>query len=298
MFDVGNGNLLRKCSQCETVSALDYADPSEVYVDGYMFGETGKFGIGIDVREPGFHRYLLGVAHRRLEMIERATGLRAEALLDVGSGTGEVLMAARERGWRGTGVEPERTGAEVATERGLDVKVALLEESGLPERSFDVVSAFHVLEHMPDSRAFLSTLARWARPGGFVVVEVPNWASVQRRRFGPAWGHLRPHEHVVHFTPETLVRTCRACGIEPVVVRSPVYLSPPQDFDQALWDLGRPQGRFRHLLVRLTRSQVVDGRTVRHPTSVGWRALRLAEKLHDRAGVGSVVLCVGRIGGG
>src|SRR5207302_1496715 len=177
----------------------------------------------------------------------RASGIRGGRLLDVGCGTGEVLLAARARGWTAQGVEPERTGAEVARARGVDVRVSPLEQSGLPERSFDVVSAFHVLEHMPDSRAFLGTLARWARSGGFVTIEVPNWRSVQRRRLGADWPGLRPGEHLAHFTPETLRRALKEAGIEPVLTRSPVYLGPPQGLGHALDDLVR-HGRYRTLL--------------------------------------------------
>ncbi len=166
-FTLGGRFSLRRCRECETVSALDYADPTEVYVDGYMFGEVGEFGL--DVRAPLFQQYLVRVANRRVNMIEKATGLRCGTLLDVGSGTGEVLLAASGRGWSAKGVEPERTAAEMARDRGQDVTISTLEQSGIPERSFDVVSAFHVLEHMPDSRAFLRTMSRWARPGGFLV---------------------------------------------------------------------------------------------------------------------------------
>lgn len=292
-FDVGAGNILRRCRACDTVSAPSYVDPAEVYVDGYLFGQAGRFGV--DVRDPTFQRYLMEVASRRMRMIERATGTRAGALLDVGCGSGEVLAAARARGWRTQGVEPERTGAQMARHRGLDVAVATLEEAGLPERSYDVVSIFHVLEHMPDSRSFLRTLARWARPGGAVVVEVPNWHGVQRRRLRADWPGLRPGEHLVHFTPRTLAATMRASGIEPVCVRTPVYIGPPQTLDHALTDLVR-HGRYRRLVELLSTVRSVDGGAARFPTRLGWALLRATGAVYDRAGVGSVVLCVGRVG--
>jgi 2-polyprenyl-3-methyl-5-hydroxy-6-metoxy-1,4-benzoquinol methylase len=292
-FDLGNGSPLRRCENCETVSALDYANPSEVYVDGYMFGEAGPFGL--DVRDPLFQQYLIRVADRRIRMIERAAGVRGGALLDVGSGTGEVLLAATRRGWWAEGVEPERTAAAMARDRGLRVTIGKLEDSGLPERSFDVVSAFHVLEHIADSRSFLGTMARWARPGGFVAIEVPNFASVQRRRLGEQWSGLRPREHLVHFTPSTLKRTFRAAGLEPVLVRSPAYIGPPQSLDQALWDLVRPHGRLRRLLAPLSRPHGADDETL-YPTRPGWALLRLVEAAYDGAGVGAVVVCVGRVG--
>jgi SAM-dependent methyltransferase len=293
-FDLGAGNHLRRCAACATVSAFDYVAPEDIYVDGYMFGEAGAFGL--DVRAPEFQAYLRRVAHRRLELIEGATGRRAGSLLDVGSGTGEVLLSARERGWRVQGVEPERTAATMARDRGLPVTIASLEDSGLPERSFDVVSAFHVLEHLPDSRAFLRTLARWARPGGFVVIEVPNFASVQRRRLAQRWTGLRPREHLVHFTPETLKATFAAAGIAPVAVRSPAYVGPPQSLDQALWDLVRPSGRLRRLLAPLSPARLVAGSPVRYPGRLAWKTLGLVERLYDTAGAGTVVLCVGRVG--
>ena len=289
-FDLGAGNRLRRCTACETVSAEDYVDPVEVYVDGYMFGQAGRFGV--DVRHPTYQRYLARVADRRVAMIERATGRRRGSFLDVGSGTGEVLLAARERGWRVQGVEPERTGAQMARDRGLEVAVSSLEASGLPERSFDVVSAFHVLEHLPDSRSFLRTLARWARPGGAVVIEVPNWRSVQRRRLRGDWLNFRPGEHLVHFTPRTLAATMRASGLEPLEVRSPAYVGPPQTLDHALGDLVR-HGRYRRLVEPLSRVCTVDGAQARFPTRAGWAVLRATEAVYDRAGVGAVVFCVG-----
>jgi SAM-dependent methyltransferase len=292
-FDLGRGNPLRRCEQCATVSAPDYADPAEVYVDGYMFGEAGPFGL--DVRAPEFQRYLIRVAGHRVRALERATKLRRGSLLDLGSGTGEVLLAARDRGWRARGVEPERTAAEMARERGLDVTVSMLEDSALPERSFDVVCAYHVLEHQPDSRSFLRMMARWARPGGFVAIEVPNWRSVQRRRLGERWSGLRPREHLVHFTPETLAAAFHAAGIEPVSVRSPAYVGPPQSLDEALWDLVRPAGWLRRLLAPLCRRRGNGPTAPLIPTGAAWAALRVVEAAYDAAGAGAVVVCVGRV---
>jgi SAM-dependent methyltransferase len=291
-FQLGPGAPLRRCRGCATVSAATYADPGEVYGDGYMLGRRGPFGV--DVRHPTYQAYLARVAHRRISMIERAIGARGGSLLDVGCGAGEVLAAAHDRGWRTQGVEPEGTGAEVARARGLDVVVATLEESGLPERSYDVVSAFHVLEHLPDSRAFLGSLARWARPGGAVVVEVPNWRGVPRRRLGADWRDLRPGEHLVHFTPQTLTSVMRASGIAPVAVRTPAYIGPPQTLDHALNDLVR-HGRYRRLVSPLSHRRTVNGAQARFPTRTGWAVLRATEAAYDRAGVGTVVFCVGTV---
>ena len=282
--------MLRRCSRCDTVSAEQYADPAEVYVAGYMSGNAGPFGI--DASHPTFQRYLGRVARRRIEIVESVGRVKRGSWLDVGCGTGEVLGAARSRGWATTGVEPEQSSAAAARARGLDVRATTLERSGLPQRSFDVVSAFHVLEHMPDSRAFLASLRRWARPGGFVVIEVPNWRTVQRRRLRQHWSALRPGEHLVHFTPDTLTRTLRSAGIEPLRTRTPMYLGPPQSVEHALNDLGR-YGRLRRLIGPFTAVRAEGGVESRYPTRAGWMLLRMMEMVYDKAGVGSVVLCIG-----
>ncbi|MEO9119878.1 MAG: class I SAM-dependent methyltransferase [Solirubrobacteraceae bacterium] len=290
-FTLGESGDLQRCAACATVSAPRYVDPSEVYVDGYMFGQVGRFGL--DVRPPSFQAYLRRVTARRVRIVERATRARRPGdWLDVGAGTGELLAGARERGWRVQGVEPERTAAAASRARGLAVAQAELEAAGLPERSFDVVSAFHVLEHIPDSRAFLRSLARWVRPGGHVVIEVPNFAAYQRGRLGPLWPGLRPGEHLVHFTPRTLAATVRAAGLSPVAVRSPVYVGPPQDLAQALWDLGRPAGRLGRALAPLSPAPTAGAARV--PGAVAWGVLRGFDRFYDAAGIGAVVLCVAR----
>src|ERR1700729_886807 len=99
---------------------------------------------------------------------------------------------------------------------------------------------------------------RHARPGGAVVVEVPNWRGVPRRRLGGSWRDLRPGEHLAYFTPRTLAAVMRASGIVPVAVRTPAYVGPPQTLDHALADLVR-HGRYRRLLEPLSRVRTVDG---------------------------------------
>lgn len=287
-FDFGDQRLCR-CAQCRTVYAAEYGDPSEIYKDGYLFGETD---FGIDVRAPQFQAYLAQVCDRRARLLENITGGQG-SLLDVGCGTGEFAEAAVKRGWRVQGVEPEATGAEMARNRGVDVRTATLEESGLPEGAYDVVTAFHVLEHVPDGRAFLRALARWARPGGHVVVEVPNFRSVVRRRTGAGWVHLRPLEHLIYLEPATLRGAFERAGLEPVAIRTPTWVTPPQSLDEALWDLAFPP--IRWLVAPLGGGHRSNGGQAAAPGRAGWPLIRAVEALYDRLRVGMVVLGVARV---
>jgi SAM-dependent methyltransferase len=259
---------LRRCSACATVYAREYADPDEVFVDGYFEGGAGSFGI--DTAHPRFQAFMAEVCARRCAFVESLGG--TGSLLDVGCGGGELLRAALARGWQASGAEPMAEAAELARGRApaADIRVGLSSEVGFEERSFDAVCAFHVLEHMPDSRAFLRELARFARPGGLVVVETPNYASLLRRRHGQNWIHLRPLEHLVHFTPQTMRAALAGAGLEPVRVTTPT------------WIVGEH-----------TPAELASELALRRPLGVHALARGL-EALYRRRGVGAVVLGAGR----
>jgi SAM-dependent methyltransferase len=269
-FELGDAEL-RRCHACETVYARSVADPSAIYVDGYYSGETS---FGIDIRHPRFQAYLGEVNTQRARLLEQTVG-RPGSALDVGCGVGDLLMALRERGWRVTGIEPIPEAAQSARERGLDVRTGTLEELGDSPGAWDVASAVHLLEHLPDALGFLRTLARQVRPGGHVLIESPNWASRLRRTHGPRWTHLRPLEHVVHWTPETLGATLRRAGLEPVSVRTLTWRSELHTPTEAAADVARPW------LASLS-------------SPVSLRAASVARRLDQRRGLGMVVWAVAR----
>lgn len=281
---VSDEHSVRECGACGTVFAPAYAEPEDVYVDDYLLGQgrqESSFGIHFDVLDPRFQEYLGRVGHDRMRKVEAITP--TGSFLDVGCGTGEVLAAAKERGWSTTGVEPIAKEAAFAREqRSLDVITSTLEDSGLPQSSFDVVAAFHVLEHMPQPTEFLRSTARWAKPGGHVVIEVPNFGSRARlrsRQFN-GWRHLRPLEHINHFTPATLEEALRRAGLRPVAISAPTYTGPPQTPLEGLDDLVR--NRWAPLVRRL-------------PTAVAWRLLHRLERSDERDGTGMVVFGVARV---
>jgi SAM-dependent methyltransferase len=212
-----------------------YADPDAIYADGY-YSDASPFGI--DVRHPRFQAFLREVNERRADLLTSILGATG-SLLDVGCGTGDFMAAMRDRGWTVLGVDPIAESGEIARSRGLDVRTAMLADAGVAQGEWDVVSAFHVLEHVPDAAAFLRELAAWARPGGHVLVESPNWNSHLRRTAGDRYVHLRPLEHVVHLEPRTLRLAFERAGLEPVAIRTPTWPAKLQTPAEALADTGR-----------------------------------------------------------
>jgi SAM-dependent methyltransferase len=124
--------------------------------------------------------------------------------LDVGCGSGGALGVAQELGWRVAGVEMDAAAAAKARRYGARVHAGDLLGAPFAPGEFDCVTAFHVLEHVPDPVAAVRRMLEWLAPSGLLVIEVPNAGGLGARLFGRAWSGLELPRHLSHFTPETL----------------------------------------------------------------------------------------------
>lgn len=161
---------------------------------------------------------LVGLAHRvigalRLRILRPAARGR---LLDVGSGKGHFLAAARRAGWDATGIEFSTAAAEEARRRyGVETLVADWSTVALNGK-YDVITMWHVLEHLPDPAAAMRRARSLIAPDGRLVISVPNGSSLQAQVFGPSWFHLDTPRHLYHFTPTSLCRLAERTGFEVV----------------------------------------------------------------------------------
>ena len=132
--------------------------------------------------------------------------------LEVGAGTGWMLRALRERGWRALGNERSLEAALAArAAAGVPIFVGDL-GAVRPAPALDLVIMFHVLEHLADPLAELRAVARRLRPGGALVLGLPNIASWQARLAGRHWMHLDVPRHLCHFTPDSIERALAVSG--------------------------------------------------------------------------------------
>lgn len=162
-------------------------------------------------------------------------------LLEIGSGYGHFLAAARDAGYRVRGVELSRTGVANARDRlGLDVLAGQLADDPDPEPA-DVVCFWDTLEHVPDPLAFLTEVrARMSGPDALAALSVPSFASLPARLLRSRWWTLKPEQHIWHFTPDTLrLLAARAGLVITRVVTNPVAGSNAGRLD-SLVALARP----------------------------------------------------------
>jgi SAM-dependent methyltransferase len=144
-------------------------------------------------------------------LADRAPG----RLVDVGCGRGDLGAHLIERGWSVTGIEPSANACEAAGARGLDARQGTVDDVELEPGFYDAAVFRHSLEHVTDPVAALVRVRDALRPGGLVLISVPNFGCWQRRRFGSRWYHLDLPRHRVHFTGTGLARALERAGLEP-----------------------------------------------------------------------------------
>lgn len=163
-----------------------------------------------------------------VEQIEVVLG-RKGRLLDIGVGRGDVLIAAKARGWEIEGVEPSSTFADYAEKR-LVTKIwrVPIEDAEIPANDFDAVILSAVLEHLYDPDAVMMKISRILKSGGLLFVDVPNEAGLYFR-VGNAYQKLRGRDwcvnlaptfspfHIFGFGPKSLRSLLRKHGLEPRV---------------------------------------------------------------------------------
>jgi SAM-dependent methyltransferase len=136
-------------------------------------------------------------------------------VLEIGAAAGFFLDEARTRGYAGVGVEPNAAMASHARRTlSLDVRIGMLDDIALDPGSFDAACAFHVVEHLDDPLPALQTVHAALRPGGHMLVEVPNAESAAARRRGAAWQPLDLPFHVGHHGPRSLRTLLERAGFE------------------------------------------------------------------------------------
>jgi len=141
-------------------------------------------------------------------------------MLDYGCGSGCYAARMQERGWTVTGMDFSPHAAEQARKRhGLEVLVGTLPHPAVRPESFDMVTLGAVLEHVHWPHQLISAAVEAVRPGGVLVVSVPNFDSWGYRKFRRDWWPLEIPLHLLHFTPATLCRLMGAHGLEVVELR-------------------------------------------------------------------------------
>lgn len=119
------------------------------------------------------------------------------SLLDIGAGTGEFLLIAKENGWVTLGIEPNQKAKEAAINKGVAFANSF---NNLEDHSFDVITMWHVLEHVPNLENQILELKRLIKPNGTIIIAVPNFNSYDAKYYGKFWAAYDVPRHLWHFS--------------------------------------------------------------------------------------------------
>ncbi|MCV9932334.1 class I SAM-dependent methyltransferase [Flavobacterium sp. LS1R47] len=122
-------------------------------------------------------------------------------ILDIGAGTGDFLLTAKDNGWNTVGVEPSDRAKSIAIKKGISFveKIADLENN-----SFDVITMWHVLEHVPNLEFQIQELKRLLKPTGTLIVAVPNFKSFDANHYKTFWAAYDVPIHFWHFSKKAI----------------------------------------------------------------------------------------------
>ncbi|MFQ5674808.1 MAG: class I SAM-dependent methyltransferase [bacterium] len=136
-------------------------------------------------------------------------------LLDVGCGTGEFLFEMQRHGWQVEGLETDERAAEFARDRyQLKILSDDLQRCNFSSSQFDVITLWHVLEHLYAPLTALKKVRNLLTDNGFILIAAPNVASFDARFYKANWVALDAPRHLQHFTPETMAAFCGAAGLK------------------------------------------------------------------------------------
>ena len=146
--------------------------------------------------EKAYH-FVKGIALKnKLQLINDLQKSKGK-LLDIGAGTGEFLMVAKDNGWQTTGIEPSDKARNIALKKGVFLADSL---SVLEDHSFDVITMWHVLEHVPNLEEYILELKRLLKPTGTILIAVPNFKSFDAEYYGRFWAAYDVPRHIWHFS--------------------------------------------------------------------------------------------------
>jgi len=157
-------------------------------------------------------------------------------ILDVGCADGKFLWALNPEKWDRTGVDFAEQTVRLVNEKIRDLSLIEgdLFSDKLPENSFDVITFWHVLEHLPQPRVVLERTYRLLRPGGWLFISLPNFASLQARLFQRHWYALDAPRHLYHFAPRPLDLLLKETGLK---VCKHIFFSPRVNFHSLKYSL-------------------------------------------------------------
>lgn len=141
-------------------------------------------------------------------------GLPVGKMLEIGCGVGDFLHTMEQHGWECMGVEPSEEAKEIARKRMKAELFSPDDINEMPDESFDLITMWHVLEHVDDLKWQVEQLSRLIKKGGRIVIAVPNYKSLDAQYYKELWAAYDVPRHLNHFNSKTIANIFKTKGLE------------------------------------------------------------------------------------
>ena len=192
------------CSNCQLRFTQDVPDASSIgsYYKSEDYISHTNTSRGLVNR---IYQFIRKRANRqKRNLIEKITGVKNGNLLDIGSGTGYFAAEMKNAGWQVTGLEPDAGARKIAGEVNKISLSSLDVFFQLPANSFDVITLWHVLEHVHDLKNYIKQFKILLKQNAKLFIAVPNYTSFDAGVYKEHWAAYDVPRHLYHFSPASM----------------------------------------------------------------------------------------------
>ncbi|MGB3607157.1 MAG: class I SAM-dependent methyltransferase [Psychroserpens sp.] len=178
-----------------------FPQPSEETLSNYYDSEDyiSHTDAKRNLFEKIYHVFKSIALKRKLKLIN-SFNTETKSLLDVGCGTGDFLKIAKDNQWQVCGIEPNESARSIANGKAHDTVFDSDHLSKFNSQSFDVITLWHVLEHLPNLQGHIAKFEKLLKPSGKLVIAVPNYNSYDAHYYKHFWAAFDVPRHLWHFT--------------------------------------------------------------------------------------------------
>jgi len=151
-----------------------------------------------------YHWVRLVTMKMKSGIVVSASGKSSGKLLDIGAGTGTFVANMAARGWMVTGLEPDENARKVAYDANKVELLPIEVLKEMPNNEFDVITLWHVLEHVHELHSYLERIKALLKSDGVLFVAVPNYTSKDARYYKNYWAAYDLPRHLYHFSPQSI----------------------------------------------------------------------------------------------
>jgi SAM-dependent methyltransferase len=203
-----------KCAHCQFAFTNPYPEISQLasyYKSSAYVSHSSRPTTFMD------HIYVLARTQTlkwKTRLIKEHVTVPSLALLDYGCGTGDFLIHCKNLGWKVSGVEPSSSAREIALTKSGQMIYPTIEQ--LPKTTFDVITLWHVLEHVPNLHELIEALAQNLKQTGTIFIAVPNRNSWDARHYKTTWAAYDVPRHLWHFRRQDMQKIMQAHSLNVV----------------------------------------------------------------------------------